>query len=151
MDKDIPTQKVIGKSALIGQILVKKGLISSEQLDKALKIQKKERGLIGDILVKQGYITEESLSVALASQFDLGFIPMERYKISKEVLKLIPKELVYQYCLVPLEMIGGVLTIVMANPFDEAAIKAIQSITHCKVVRLIGTKTEIEKIIQANY
>lgn len=53
---------------LLGEILLEEGEITSEQLDKALEVQKKEGGLIGIILVTQGSITEQTLVRYLALQ-----------------------------------------------------------------------------------
>jgi len=151
MENEFDIRKETIKTNLLGQILLKKGLISKEQLQEALGIQKKKKGLLGDILIGLGYISDEKLSIALASQTDLGYIPVEKYKVSKEILKLVPKDLAHKYCFIPLEKIGGVLTIALANPFDREAIRQIETVTRHKVVCLIGTKTQIEKAIKTYY
>jgi transcription initiation factor IIE alpha subunit len=53
---------------LLGEILLEKGEITQEQLDKALEVQKNEGGLIGIILVNQAAITEQVLVKYLALQ-----------------------------------------------------------------------------------
>ncbi len=53
---------------LLGEILLEKGEITQEQLEKALEVQKNEGGLIGIILVNQGSITEQVLVKYLALQ-----------------------------------------------------------------------------------
>lgn len=139
------------KRSLIGQILLEKGLINGDQLKEALTIQKRDGGLLGDILIEQGFITEESLSMALANQCSLIYIPVEKYNISKNLLKLFPKELLLKHSFIPLEIIGGVLTVAISDPFDEEAINAIQKSIPYKTIFMIGTKTQIEKIMKANY
>ena len=59
---------LISKKQLMGQILIKKNLITQDQLKEALDIQKKEGGFIGEILVKLGHITEKDIVVALIVQ-----------------------------------------------------------------------------------
>jgi len=151
MEKEFDIRKETLKTNLLGQILVKKGLINKEQLQEALNIQKKKKGLLGDILIELGYISDEKLGLALASQTDLVYVPVEKYKISKEILRLIPKDVLYKYCFVPLEKINGVLAIAMANPFDKENIKKIEVLTRYRVVCMIGAKTQIEKAIETQY
>lgn len=150
-DKDISTQRIVGKTDLLGQILLKKRFVTAAQLEEALAAQKKEGGLLGDTMVKKGFITEEFLCIALASQSDYCYIPVERYKVTKDILKLIPFEAAAKYNCIAIEKIGSSLTVVMANPLDQEAVKAIEAATHYKAVCAIGAKGQIEKVIKANY
>ena len=151
MEKEFHIPRVIMKTGLLGQILLKKGLLSREQLEEALSIQKKEGSLLGDILVKKGFISEGSLCIALASQSDLCFIPLERYKISKDIIRLIPRETAVKYSCIALEKVGGALTVAMANPFDQDALAALETITHYKVISVISAKSEIEELLKQEY
>ena len=53
---------------LLGEMLVENGVITREQMNKALEVQKEEGGLIGIILVAQGIISEQKLVEYLAMQ-----------------------------------------------------------------------------------
>ncbi len=53
---------------LLGEILIENNVITKEQLDKAIEVQKKEGGLIGIILVNLGYLDEPTLVKYLARQ-----------------------------------------------------------------------------------
>lgn len=153
MDKEFSTSKVVVRRGFIGQMLLKKGLITSNQLEEALSIQKRESArLLGDILIQKGFISEELLYMMLAAQSDLCFVPVERYKITTDILQLIPKELASKYSLIPLEKIAQVLTVAIAGWLNlKEAISTIEGTTHYKVVCVIGTKTQIEKIIRLHY
>jgi len=152
MAKQLVTQRISVKIDLLGQILLKKGLVNNKQLEEALIVRKKEGNkLLGDILIQLGFISEEILCAALASQSDLCYIPLERYKIIKETLKLIPKQIALEYSCVALEKVGGVLTLAMANPFNEEALKEIEKAVSYKIVCVIGAKTQIDRIIKEEY
>jgi len=141
------------KISLIGQILLMKGLINSEQLEKAVNIQKiTEDKLLGNILIKQGFITEESFYMAFADQCDLIYLPVERYNVSKDLLNMFPKELLLKYSFIPLERIDGVLNVALSDPFNEEAINTIQQRSvPCKIFWVMGAKTQIEKLIKTEY
>ncbi len=151
MDNEKHPQRFIPKISLIGQVLLKKKLISEEQLKDALSEQKENGGLLGDILIQKGFISEDKMCQALASQSDLCYIPLERYKVSKDILKLMSADISDEYCCLPIDKIGDVLTISMADPFNQKAINMIETIIHCKVVSVIGAKTQIEKMIKLYY
>jgi len=145
------SKREVLKRNLLGQILVNKRLVSNQELREALEIQKKEKALLGDILIQLGYINEETLSIALAIQTDLCYIPVEKYRVSKAVLKLVPRPLVNKHNFLPIEKIDGVLTIAVADPFDGEAIREIEEATHFKISCLIGSKAQIKKLIQTHY
>ncbi len=150
-DKDISAQRIMGKTDLLGQILLKKRFITLAQLEEGLATQKKEGGFLGDNMVKKGILTEEFLCIALASQSDFCYIPVERYKVVKDILKLIPFEAAAKYNCIALEKIGGSVTVAMSNPMDQEAIRAIEAVMRYKAVCAIGAKSQIEKVIKANY
>ncbi|MCU0651459.1 MAG: hypothetical protein MUC39_00745 [Candidatus Omnitrophica bacterium] len=151
MEKDRSSQRLVGKANLLGQILIKNGLINQEQLDKALNIQKTKGGMLGDVLTQLGFISQEALSMTLASQMEAVYLPIEKYKVSKDALNAIPKELALKYQCLPLEKLGGILAVVMVNPLDQDAIDEIERLTQHKLVCMIGTKIQIESALKENY
>lgn len=55
----------------LGQILISKGLITSAQLDAAIKLQLVSRQRLGEVLLEQGLVTQKQLSKALKKQTNL--------------------------------------------------------------------------------
>ena len=78
-------------------ILIKGNLIKKKDLDKAIEIQKISGGSLGKILVDQDLISQKSLMVAVSAQLDIPPINISKYKIDKEILKLIPEKVAKQY------------------------------------------------------
>ncbi|MBF0489204.1 MAG: hypothetical protein HQL15_01120 [Candidatus Omnitrophica bacterium] len=136
---------------LIGEILIKRKLITQEQLDQALEVQKKEGGLVGEILVKLGYIEERDIVVALVVQCELPYIAINKYLIDPKVLELIPKELAQKEKIIPLDRIGRVLSLVMVNPLSEQKKSELEALTKCRIATFISTKSEIEEAIAHHY
>lgn len=135
----------------IGQLLIQRGKITPEQLEQALQLQKKERGFLGEILVKLGFVTEEDIVQILALQHDLPYLPLANYEIDFEVAKLIPESLASKYHVLAVDKMSDILTVVMANPLDEEAIKEIEALTKCKIEVFLGTSTEIKEAIERIY
>ena len=144
-------QSSISKTDYLGQILVKRGLISQEQLAQALEAQKQDKSYVGEILVKLGFIEERDVVVALVVQCNLPYIAVNKYNIDPQMLQLLPPQVVQKYLVVPLDKVGKVLSVVMANPLDESAKAEIEQLTQCKVAPFIATKTEIIEAIERYY
>lgn len=144
-----PSKRVITKQ--LGELLIERGIISKDQLEKALVIQKEKGGLIGQILVSLGFTTEEEIAQALTAQFGFPYLPLKNYEIGKEVIKLVPENVALQYCLIPVDRIGNALTIAMSNPLNVQAQEDIELITKCKVQVFVSTMTDINQAIERCY
>ncbi len=68
-------RKVIGK--LLGELLVERKVITPEQIEAALKVQKAKGGLLGQILVSLGFATEESVAQAVTAQYGFPYLPLK--------------------------------------------------------------------------
>lgn len=135
----------------LGQVLIQKGIITPEQLNRALKIQKEEGGLLGETLIKLKFTSEEDIVQALAIQHDFPYLPLANYDIDSEVLKLFSEDLVRKYNILPVDKMGDILTVVMANPLDNLVIEEIESLTKCKTEIFVSTYTEIREAIERLY
>jgi type IV pilus assembly protein PilB len=136
---------------LLGEILVEKGIIQKEQLQKALDHQAEHGGLIGEVLVSLSFATEEAIAQCLAHQFGFAFLPLENYEVAKEVTALIPKNVVSHYCLMPLDKIENSLTVAMANPLNTEAIEDIEDLTTLEIQVFVATSTDIRNAIKKYY
>ena len=145
----ITDKKAVNKK--LGEILVSRGLVTPEQLKEALEIQKKDNRLIGQILVGLKYVTEESIAWALTVQYGFPYLPLSGYQIDKQVIQLLPKQMVTQHGLMGIDKIGSVLTIAMSNPLNQEVLSEIESLTHCSVQVFISTQTEVNEMIGKYY
>ncbi|MFA5085045.1 MAG: GspE/PulE family protein [Candidatus Omnitrophota bacterium] len=132
-------------------ILIKGNLIKKKDLDKAIEIQKISGGNLGKILVDQNLISQKSLMIAVSAQLNIPPINISKYKIDKEILKLIPEKVAKQYCVLPLSKIGNVLTVVMSDPLNIFAIDDIKLITHFKVDVAMAPESDIREAINSYY
>ena len=84
------------------QILIDDNLISKADLERALKIQREKGGQLREILVKSQFINEDKLLIAVSKVFSKPSIDISRFKISSEVLKIIPANICRQYLIMPI-------------------------------------------------
>src|SRR5690606_8558583 len=86
----------------LGDFPVSSGLITSNQLEKALQ-EKSENQKLGDALVQFGYITERQLIEALEFQLGIPHISLYRYPFDETLFSLIPKDAAKRNLIVPLK------------------------------------------------
>ena len=135
----------------LGELLVGLDLITKDQLQAALEIQKDKGGLIGQVLVDLGYVSEEAIAQAITAQYGFPYLPLENYEIDTEIVKIVPKNVAIQYCLIPLDKIGSNLTIAMANPLNNQAVEDIVLLSGLYVQLFVSTATDIKKAIERYY
>lgn len=106
---------VVGATSL-GQYLVKKGVITEEQLLQAVKLQKVEGIKIGSALMKLGYIDENQLFNALSEIYGYPLINILKIEKDPQILKLIPKEIMKKYKVVPFAKDGNTIKVAICDP-----------------------------------
>ncbi|MFH1665762.1 MAG: hypothetical protein ABIA77_06430 [Candidatus Omnitrophota bacterium] len=135
----------------LGEILIGSKLISEDQLQRAVDFQRQEGGLIGNILVKLGYVKEKDIIQALIVQYGFPYLPLENYELKKVIGMMIPENVARQYSIVPLDVIGNILTVAMSNPLNENAIEDIEMITKKKVKVFVSTITATSDALNTLY
>ena len=135
----------------LGEMLIKAGVITQEQLDEALEEQKSGKGRIGEILVRLGYTTEDKIFLHLAKQLDIPYVSLRVQRIEPEVLKLIPGEMARKYHIIPIDKIGRFITIAMSDPVNDEACALVEKMTALKVQKMVSTKGDIVEAIERYY
>ena len=128
------------------QILLTQGIISSQQLEQALKEYETHGGFIGDILARLG-VDEQNLFNTLSQHLGIAFLDLNTITIEPAVLELFPKNTCLKYTCIPLFVMRDTLTVAMSNPFDEEALKELQSSSNLKVKPVFATPTVIRNTI----
>lgn len=133
------------------ELLIKNNLITQENLDKALIIQKEKGGRLSDILVKMGFISEDDLTLMLSQSLGLPPIDMSRVKIDPSIIKMIPADIARYYQILPVSKMGNSLTLVMADPLNIFAIDDVKALTGFKINPIIAKPKEIMQAIETYY
>ena len=139
------------KKQLLGEILLERKLITPEQLKTALKVQEKEEGFLGEILVKLGFSEELDIVMALVVQGNLPYLAVDQYDIDPRVLQLIPKDVACKNCVVPLDVVGPILSVVMVNPLNQGLIAELARLTNYTISPFIATKAQVERALTRWY
>jgi type IV pilus assembly protein PilB len=135
----------------LGELLVKRGRLDSDQLDRALKVQREKGGRLGKILVGLGYLSEKQILDALSQQFDMPVVPFEEFQVDENAAKLLPPNMIRRHNIVPLGIQGNTLTIAAIDPTDVFIAKDISLYTGFKVDLVLASETAVNKAIEGFY
>jgi type IV pilus assembly protein PilB len=145
-------REYMGEVKQLGAYALEEGLISSVQLDQALKRQKDVGGYLGDVLVDMWLITEETKLRLLGNQHGIPYLsPKDMETINPAVARLIPDYLARKYCAILIKQDAMGITVVMANPFDVMAKDDLRKFTNCEIFPVLGSKKAVEESLKVIY
>ncbi|MFH1244903.1 MAG: ATPase, T2SS/T4P/T4SS family [Candidatus Omnitrophota bacterium] len=133
------------------EILIKTKILTSEQLNQALEVQKEKGGRLSNILVSLKLVNEKDLMLALSKSLQIPPINLGKIKIDPEVIKIIPEHVAKHYQLIPISHIGNNLTVAMSDPLNIFALDDIHVLTNYKVKTVLSTEEDIKEAIRAYY
>lgn len=152
MDKPIG----FGRKKRLGDLLVDAGVISQDQLVKALGIQKTEKRdmRLGELLIDLGYTDEKQIMKAMCEQLKLPGIDLSTVRIPEEVIKLLQESILRKYSLIPFqfsEKNPNLIKVAMSDPLDIRAMDDVSIITGLQIERYVATPSNIAATIDRYY
>jgi len=135
----------------LGEMLLKAGLVTQEQLTAALENQKKGGGKLGYNLVKLGFVSEDDITQLLSEQYGVPSINLRHFEIDEQVCKLIPAEVAQKYLIMPVNRTGATLTIAMVDPTNVFAMDDIKFMTGYNVEPVVASEIAIREAIDQYY
>jgi type IV pilus assembly protein PilB len=135
----------------LSEILINNKLLTQEQLNQALDVQKEKGGRLSDIIVDLKFIKESDLVLTLSESLGLPLIDLKRFKIDPEVLNVFSAELARNYQIIPVSKIGDTITLAMADPLNIFAIDHVKSLTGYKINPIISSSKDILGAIDLYY
>jgi len=135
----------------IGDLLVREGLITREQLARALEEQRQSGTRVGYNLIKLGFIEENELTKMLARQYKMPAIDLARFEVDPKIAKMIPTELAVKNLVIPLKRDGRTLTIAMADPTNLGVLEDLKFITRYDIFPVIAGEFTLRNVIEKIY
>jgi type IV pilus assembly protein PilB len=140
-----------GGSDRLGDILVRDGLLSREQLAQALVEQKASKHRLGYVLVKLGLVPELEITKILARQHRMPAVDLSRFDVDPKILKLVPSDMAAKGVVLPLKREGRTLTVAMADPSDLGLLEDLKFITRFDLFPVIAGEYTLRALIEKHY
>ena len=135
----------------LGDLLISAGLITNEQLDRALNVQKTTHKRLGAVLIDEGIITEEELIETMQLQLGIDYIDPTKVNIPVELASVLPKSIAKRHSVVPVKLVRDELIIAMADPLNYVAIEDVRAATRKRVTPRIASATAVDRAIATLY
>ena len=135
----------------IGDLLLREGLISRDQLQKALDEQRQSGTRVGYNLVKLGFIQENELTRCLARQYKMPAVDLSKFEVDPRIVKLVPADLATKHLVLPLKRDGRTLTVAMADPTALGVIEDLKFITRYDIFPVIAGEFTLRNVIEKHY
>ena len=135
----------------LGDLLIKAGIITTEQLDQALSLQRETGQRLGDVLIDNQIITEQQLIETLQMQLGISFVDLTAVSIPVELAKYVPKAIAKKYSVVPVKLVKNELYVAMSDPLNFVAQEDIKAASHKQVIPMIATHDATEQAIEKLY
>jgi len=131
--------------------LLKEGLVTQDQLNKALAEQRHNGTRVGYNLVKLGFVQETDLTRMLARQHKMPAVDLAKFQVDARIAKLIPGELALKHNVLPLKRDGRTLTVAMSDPSAMAVLDDIKFITRLDIFPVIAGEFTLRNAIEKFY
>ena len=138
----------------LGDLLVDANVITEQQLTEALGKQKQTGKKLGEVLVELGFTDEEEVAEAMHAQLGIPIAHIREAKISDDVIKLVPENIVRKYNVFPFQIDdnnANVLHVAMADPMNIIAIDDIGIVTNLQIEPMVATPSDINFGIERYY
>jgi type IV pilus assembly protein PilB len=134
----------------LGQLLLARGIVSAEQIDKALSEQqdKGHRKLLGELLVEMNYCTENQIASALAEVYGVPYAQVGPKICDVNAIEILPRDFLEEHIVLPLFKVRDVLTVAVNEPTNVFLMDEIERISGCKVQVVCATTKDIKATLQ---
>ena len=141
---------------LFGELLVSKGLLSEDDLQQVLDVQREQGGRFGEVLLQLNKLNDRDVTAALAEHFSMEYIHFDDArkldKINIEIARMLPESIAKRFCLVAIdEDENKNIIVVMADPLNVVAIDTVTLKLKHQIKPAISSEREIRRAIELIY
>ncbi len=138
-------------SAKLGEVLLKEGLITPQQLKEALDYQRAHGGRLGSILVSLGMVQDEAITAVLSRQYGVPAVNLDLFDVDPNAVRLLPEETARKYMVLPLARNGSTMTLAMVDPTNVFAIDDIKFMTGLNIDQVVVSELSLERALARYY
>ena len=139
-------------SSELGVMLVKAGMISQEQLEKALTLADDKKSKLEEALVTTGAVeSEDQISRFVGKQLNMGTLRLADIELNPEIVKLIPLDIARKFNVIAVSRLGKTLVVAISDPNNVYVLDAVKFITGCSIQPVISPEKAIKKAIDSYY
>jgi type IV pilus assembly protein PilB len=135
----------------LGECLIQAGLITEEDLQKALAEHKRSGDRLGIVLVRMNLATEKQVAKALAFQLGFPYVALTDHPPDARAVVMIPKDVSLKRVCIATGLEKNLLTVAMADPLLFSLVQDLEFQTGHRIRQVVATRSDIINAIQTSY
>ena len=141
------------RNETIGDYLVNQGLITTDQLQKVLEVQKEAKGAkkFGDVVVELGYMSEVNFAKALAGNLRVQYVDLDNIDINTEAVQMVPEALARKHTVIAINVQGKRLTVATNDPVNFIVLEDIKVSTGMDTVPVLANAIVIFSLVLTSF
>ncbi len=144
---------MIKKKVRLGELLINEGILTNEQLNKALEEQKKLKSegkykKLGELLVELGFVDEKTILQILSRQLEIDFVDLYAEKIDYDLLSSFPISMLEENLVLPFKMDENEIHIATADPLNYDIIDMLQRLVNKNAKVYLAFSKDILAVIE---
>ena len=132
----------------IGNILLKKGLLNSQQVDAARQQANGKR--LDQIVIDLGYVSETDSLKAISEELGMDFVDLKNFQVDGELLAQFPTQAIFRHSLLPLSRSNGQVVVATGDPFDLEALDELSSLSGFRLKAVLARRDDVNHLIKNN-
>lgn len=135
----------------LAELLIREGLLKTDQLERALDEQKRSGQRLGVVLTQLGIIKENQIAKVLEKHYQLPGIDLNNWQIPEPILKTIPRDICEKHCIIPVAKQGNVLVVAFADPGNIFVRDDLSFLTRSKISVVVAPESSVLQAIDKYY
>ncbi len=134
-----------------GELLVEDELVTADELEHALRVQDERRERLCSVLIDLGHLDEKDLVSFVARTFRLPHLDLTDLDLDVEVMKYVSPEFAKENQAVPIDRVGGMLTVAVVYPLDTKGLRNLENVSRLSVKQIAATRSDVLRVIKRYY
>jgi type IV pilus assembly protein PilB len=141
----------VKKGPPLGEILVERKTLTSDQLREAMERQRQSRKRLGEILMELGFADADSVLDGLSAQFGVPPTRVNSFTVTSEAPSYLSERVARKYSAMPMLKVGSTLFVATPNPRDLQALDDLRFAAGCEIRTMIALESEILQALESFY
>ncbi len=135
----------------LGEILIKQGLIRSDQLNAANVEAERTKTRLGPTIISMGFLKDSQILRALEKQYGMPGVDVGQFDIETSLSSIVNRDFCEKHCVIPLSKAGTTLVVAFSDPSNLQVRDDLRYITKCKIQPVVATESTILTAISKYY
>ena len=142
---------IVQNNLQIGQMLIDAGIMTSEDLERGLKEQKKSGKFICTTLIEMGLLQEDTFLPILARKLNMPLVKIKTLDIKADVISKVPAKFATHYRLIPIALEGNAISLAVTDPLDIHTLDDLKLLLGFEIKPVLAGEKDILEAISRYY